>query len=125
MACCGNAYETVLVGRDEGWRIPPLDDGVTPLEALLNLYGEGSRRLLHFYPNSSLAYAKQIHKGGSPPQALNSAIKAWKGGYHVPGESDDSWLRYALRDTPPFDEDFENLAVQIFQPLLAVREKLA
>ncbi|MGE4344519.1 MAG: exodeoxyribonuclease V subunit gamma [Geoalkalibacter sp.] len=125
MACCGNAYETVLVGRDEGWRIPPLDDGVTPLEALLNLYGEGSRRLLHFYPNSSLAYAKQIHKGGSPPQALNSAIKAWKGGYHVAGESDDSWLRYALRDTPPFDEDFENLAVQIFQPLLAVREKLA
>jgi len=125
MACCGNSCATVLVGRDEGWRIPPLDEGATLLEALLNLYGQGCRRLLRFYPDSSLAYAKQIYKGSSPPQALNSAVKVWKGSYHVPGEGDDSWLRYALRDSPPFDEDFENLAVQIFQPLLAVREKLA
>ena len=71
-----------------------------------------------YYPESSLAYVESIQKGKPHPDALKAALTVWKGNDFVPGEAEDPYYALCFKNTDPFTEEFEALAVKLFEPLM-------
>ena len=94
------------------------------LEALLRLYLQGSQTPLHFFPEASLTYARALQEKGSPGEgALLEARNAWTGNPYVRGESEDDYYRLCFDKRDPLDEEFRELALKIYTPLLRAREE--
>jgi len=96
-----------------------VDDPQAELEPFVQFYRQGLNQPLHFFPESSLAWAK-----AKPDAALRSAIKAWEGGYYA-GENVNSAYQIAFRglqNEALFDAHFEQLSA-LFQPVLDHREE--
>lgn len=92
------------------------------LEILLSLYWEGLTRPIHFFPKSAWAFAEELFKKGKDRDAaLSAARKAWQpsGDYGYP-EADDPHYERCLGETDPLDEEFMDLAVKVFGPLMEV-----
>ena len=117
--------KSILLGKDEIWVYSPFEGGEKILEYILERYFEGLRRPLHFFPRSSLRYAQAItEKGKSEEAALHHAQGTWQGTEYNPGECKDEYYEACFGKTDPLDEDFQKLAIEIFDPLLRSREKL-
>jgi exodeoxyribonuclease V gamma subunit len=82
------------------------------LAQLIALYRTGLSQPLHFYPRSAWALVKT----GKTTEAL----KTWQCTRNQPfGESVDPSYQLALRGVNnPIDQQFAELALQIYQPLL-------
>jgi exodeoxyribonuclease V gamma subunit len=100
---------------------PPLQFQPVPAERaaawlgeLVDLYRQGLREPLHFFPRSAWAYVEGDND-------LAAAQRAWRVTTHMPhGESADAAYRLALRGgSDPLDADFERLAQQVYRPLRA------
>ena len=105
-------------GSDEVLTFGPVDDPQAELEPFVKFYRQGLRQPLHFFPASSLAWAK-----AKPEVAMLRAIKVWEGGYYA-GENAELAYQIAFRGQAKealFDTQFEQLSA-LFQPILAHQE---
>lgn len=80
---------------------------LTHLETLLELYGEGLREPLRFFPRTAAAYARK--------KELSAARTVWEG-ERFP-ENDDPYYRLCFGAIDPLDREFERIAQAVFGPL--------
>jgi exodeoxyribonuclease V gamma subunit len=100
------------------YEFEPVEEGEEILEGLLNRYWEGLRRPLHFFPESSWAYAQEsLSKNRASEACLERARKVWEGGWSR-GEAEDLSYQLCFGKGDPLDSAFESLAKEIFEPLL-------
>ena len=118
-APAGVALQSHWVAEDKDVILEPVEQPELQFRALLELYWEGSRRLLHFFPKSALAYVERFRKEQDADKALRAARGAWEGDEFRQGfaERDDPYYRLAYRDTDPLDAEFAALAAAVFDPL--------
>ena len=76
-----------------------------------------------FFPNSALAWAERISKGGDMEKACNAARTVWQGGFNTRGEREDPAFLQLFPLEDPIDEQFLHLA-GLFLPLLAARKEV-
>ena len=123
---------SMLVGlRAEGeatwvaWNYGPVENGAGLLVGLLERYWEGLQRPLPFFPRSSWAYARLVLERGSPEgEALRKASEIWVGDDYRRGEREDPYYHLCFRDTDPLDDEFQRLATDLFEPLLAHQKEV-
>ena len=76
-----------------------------------------------FFPKSSFEYAEQVLRKSKPETtALLRAKKKWVGSEFAKtakGESQDPYYDLCFRQFDPLDEQFQKVAIQVFEPLLA------
>jgi exodeoxyribonuclease V gamma subunit len=111
---------------------------IAELDRLIAGYRAGQGRPLLFFPKTSQAYAQRWRKlaqsrdrsdfGDIDADALEHARKTFQGSAHAPGgkvEADDPAYALAARGLDPFApdaaaaEDFAQLALEVYAPLLA------
>ena len=109
----------VLVGRDEALEFPAVKDAPTLLTELLELYWKGLRQPLKFFPQTSFAYAEAVRKQAKDP--MSAARSSWEGisFRSIKGEGADDYYDLCFRNTEPLDEEFQQTALKIFNPLLS------
>lgn len=97
----------------------PVDEGEEILEGLLKRYWEGLKEPLHFFPESSREYAERRLAKDKPAEvALEQARKAWEGTEWNRGEILDPYYQLCFGEEDPIDTAFEEIAVEVFEPLL-------
>ncbi|MBN2034094.1 MAG: exodeoxyribonuclease V subunit gamma [Deltaproteobacteria bacterium] len=103
----------------------PPEEGEAILDGLLKRYWEGLKSPLHFFPESSWNYADQRLSRVKPPEeSLEQAVRTWEGNEWSRGELEDSYYQLCFRGSNPIDSQFEEIAVEVFEPLLKhLREK--
>jgi len=118
---------SMLVGLDPNsqesewaaWEYSPTDAGEEIIGRLLERYGEGFIRPLHFFPESSWQYARSVlGKNQSEEHALRWARKTWTGSGYGWSESEDPYYQVCFGETDPLDLGFQRLAKEVFGPLL-------
>jgi exodeoxyribonuclease V gamma subunit len=117
----GAAWTSHWVAEDRDVLLEPIADPAVHLAALLDLYWQGTRRVLHFFPKSALAYVEKQRAGQGEDEALRAARQIWEGSdfQTTPSESTDVYYQMAFRDTDPLDAEFTATAATVFAPLFA------
>jgi len=113
-------------GRDQQVILEPLSDAADLLTGLLDIYWQGTQRLLHFFPKSALVYIENMRKkGGSAEKALQAARFEWRGSErnHNFPERDNPYYRLAFGDSDPLDAEFEQLTMSVLGPLFALIDR--
>jgi exodeoxyribonuclease V gamma subunit len=115
---------SMLLGLDGRWQyasMPPTD-AQSLLTQLLEVYWIGLCRPLKFFPQISYGYARAMQAGRPRETALNAARQAWEGSgsgeNHRSGEGEEPYLALCFAAQDPLDEEFMQLAVRIFDPVL-------
>ncbi len=96
------------------------------LRGLLQLYWRGLSEPLPFFPRSSLAFVEQMLNNKNGPSPLQKAQAKWRRSPEPwepdrgeRPEADDPHFRFVFRNVAePLDDDFQQLALQIFVPVL-------
>jgi exodeoxyribonuclease V gamma subunit len=121
--CVQPGQTTTLLCEDTRREFTAPADGQPLLLALLELYWQGLRAPLKFYPKSALRFAEAERSArransGSP---FDKALEAWNGDEFrdVEGERADAAFDLCFRHEEPFDETFAAHARAIFGPALA------
>jgi exodeoxyribonuclease V gamma subunit len=119
----------VLVGREQVLGAPQLDNAPELLAGLLDLYWKGLTRPLKFFPQTAWAYAEAARKqesGDSKRDPTGAARLIWEGNSfnRIPGECEDAYLDLCFRNVNPLDEEFQQIARAVFEPLLSVLEEV-
>jgi exodeoxyribonuclease V gamma subunit len=105
---------SVYIAGDATVAFIPVQEPLSELRKLLDLYWQGLSAPLHFYPETSRAWfaAKEERKE-------YEALKAWNSGFNRRGEGEGLEYRIALRGASPLDPDFTRLAAAVYGPLYA------
>lgn len=111
------------LGTDQEVILNPVTAPLDCLQHLLECYWRGLRRPLPFFPKSAWAYVQALDKGRNSAEL--AARAAWEGNEFNgwPGEGDNVYHQLAHRGGEPLGDEFADLAVSIFGPLLEHREK--
>jgi len=123
----GAPKDTLLFSRDTTFRFRPVADAMSVLHDLIALYAEGLGLPLPFFPNSSYEFAKRTLEGDdhSPSKIIEFARAKWLGTDFDPGEADDPWIQLCFRGAlDPLNLRWQEIALGVFEPLLAHREKV-
>jgi exodeoxyribonuclease V gamma subunit len=126
VAPAGIEPQTRIVTRDQRWVLGAVDDAVGRLATLVQLYTEGLREPLPFFPVSSHAWARAA---ADADQAAREATKAWQGSEFlarkgIAPESAEPANRIAWgHRSDPLAPRFETLAEAVYGPLLAAAQK--
>ncbi|NOY73170.1 MAG: exodeoxyribonuclease V subunit gamma [Gammaproteobacteria bacterium] len=115
--------ESYLMSKKESMRFIALDGAENILENLLALYWQGLQRPLKFFPTTSHTYYSQLNSKRAKISPLNAAENKWHGGDYW-GEGQDSYNELAFRNAIVFDDEFSEIAMQIFTPMYESMEKL-
>lgn len=117
---------SVLIGKDETCFLSPIDNAEKALDDFLALYCQGMSRPLPFLPESSLEFAAAIKKGKDPATAMERAEKKWLGNEFQKGsgEGEDIYYKLCFRDALPFNEQFVETALAVYNPLLSCLERV-
>ncbi|MDD2817059.1 MAG: exodeoxyribonuclease V subunit gamma [Thiotrichaceae bacterium] len=115
-------------GKVETCTLLPVDNSVQKLNDLVALYEQGLRQALHFFPKTAFSFIESLQK---KPDELDKAEKAaratWFGSDHFAGEGENPFYQICfgrIEEFNPLDKlEFQALATQIFEPLLACRER--
>lgn len=97
------------------------------VETLLDLYLQGLTEPIHFFPETSLVYVKQAQNEKNTRQkALSGARLRWDGGGYDnnPAENKDFYYQRCFENMDPIDAKFEEIAKQVYEPLLAHLEEI-
>ena len=112
-----------LICKDAAVQFDRVTDSGPILQDLLGLFHQGLELPIHFFPESSYEYAEHLlNKAASELAALNKAKRKWRGSQfadYATGESNDPYYDLCFRQSEPLDQVFEDIAVQVFSPLLA------
>lgn len=119
---CANAPDyprhSTFLASDSTVNFPPIEGSRELLDRLLELYREGMRQPLRFFPETSLEYAKKARDPKKAGKALSDARGKWHGRDFFPGEGKDQHCRRCFGDDEPLDDDFIATALEIWEPLL-------
>lgn len=115
--------ETLVLGLDKGWRFFPVSDAREHLECLLAAYWRGCSEPLRVYPECSLAYATKVAEG-KQDEALPAARRKWQSTDRASGEDRDPYFVRCFGAVDPLGDDFPELALALFGPLLGAGGKL-
>jgi exodeoxyribonuclease V gamma subunit len=116
------AKRTILICEDRTLRYSPVEDAEAYLRNILNIYWRGLRKPLHFFPESSLAYAEQVYKGADPAKAMRTAQGKWDAFQF--GEKEDAYYDLCFRQIDPMDAEFRELAIAIFSSMMKHEEQI-
>ncbi len=110
---------SLLLGKDAAWEFKPVSDATDRIRDLLGLYWKGMSKPLHFFPESSFEYVRQLHSMDRTQQAaIHAAQKKWAGTDFSRGESEDPYFERCFVNIDSLDAAFEDIATEIFVPLL-------
>jgi exodeoxyribonuclease V gamma subunit len=113
---CTSRSSAVLIGKESIQVYRPVEDSSVLLSDLLALYWQGLREPLRFFPRSSHAFARETiePEGKRDPRTL--AEVEWK------DERMNTYIGLAFRNvSEPLDQDWEELALKVFGPILKAR----
>lgn len=108
-----------LLASDATLTSVPVTDSKSLLQQLLAIYHRGISSPLHFFPETSLEYAKKNTDPKKAAKALSDAAKKWHGSDDFQGEKNNPWYRRCFGDIDPLDEEFTQLSLAVYEPLLA------
>ena len=109
-----------------GWEYPPLTNSVEILKVLLERYWQGLTKPLHFFSESSFIYAQSlIEKNRTESDALFRARENWTGNDYKEGENSDVYYQICFGNIDPLNEEFQQLAVELFQPIMDNQKKIS
>jgi exodeoxyribonuclease V gamma subunit len=116
-----NSY---LICKDSAVRFDRVRGSRQVLEDMLVLFRQGLSEPIHFFPESSFAYADHMRlESTTDESALNKAKKKWLAANSAKkfarGESDDPYYDLCFRHKDPLDDAFKQIAMKVFTPLLA------
>ncbi len=114
----------ILVAKDRMLSYEPGGEGEELLKALLAAYWQGLIKPLPFFPRSSFAYAEAMEKHGDEGKATAAAWKVWDSDYGA-SELDDPYFRLCFNKIDPLEDEFKELAMQIFGPIIRSEVKEA
>ena len=121
----GYPLESLYIAEDGIFRYTTLDNAEEVLKELLRLYWSGLSFPLPFFPRCSLEYAvSTVLKNKDRDEALKSATRLWTGNGNSDAESENPYFRLCFSDPKPFNEDFIDIAVKVFEPLLLHEEEV-
>ncbi|PLY16795.1 MAG: exodeoxyribonuclease V subunit gamma [Sedimenticola sp.] len=103
-------------------RFVPVEDAGDQLFSLLEIYWQGLRQPLHFFPKSAFAYMKLASKGKSDDDCLEAARTTWAGEFIDHCESHNPYYRFAFRDAEVLDRQFQTLSELVLGPMIAATE---
>ena len=134
---CTRAVESVLITADKEnqpvvERFRSIENARALLDELLELYWRGLQEPLPFFPRSSLAYAEQMLEPKGKFSPLEQAVrkwgqwpKSWEPDKGEPPERENEHFDVVFRNVPePLDEEFQQLAMQVFGPALKARTEV-
>ncbi|MEI6206782.1 MAG: exodeoxyribonuclease V subunit gamma [Desulfuromonadales bacterium] len=104
--------QSTLIMLDGTVALRPVADCRAELEVLLSRYWQGLMMPLHFFPRSSLAYAR---KGN-----ISAAEAVWNNSNYP--ESDDPGYRLCFGNDSPLDGAFEEISSAVFKSYLTCLE---
>jgi exodeoxyribonuclease V gamma subunit len=115
-----SATESLLIAEDESVVFSPVNNAVELLANLLEIYRRGLCEPVPFFPESAFAYAdaKANPSQKSTTQPIQKAVGKWLSAYQYKGEADDPYCAFCYDGKDPLDEEFESLAMEIFEPML-------
>lgn len=126
--CCqappDHPHISFLICKDSALKFDPVPQSNILLENLLDLFRRGLEQPIHFYPDTSHEYARyKLVKSTSDQAALAKAGIKWRGGegprkFNKP-ESDDPYYDQCFRRMDALDEEFKEIALKVFTPLIA------
>lgn len=105
--------ESRLITENNTYHWYAVTDAPALLQALLDLYWQGLHQPIPLFANTSFAFAQANFKGNSTDCAVNAA---WSGNMKISGEGEDLYYQQ-LYSAPPLDEQFEQLALAVYQPV--------
>jgi exodeoxyribonuclease V gamma subunit len=108
---------------------PPLPQAPELLASLLDLYWKGLAKPLRFFPQTAWAYADAALKqegGRSRQEPIAVARVKWEGHPFTgaPDECEDPYFDLCFRNTDPLDDEFEQTARAVFEPLLGALKEV-
>ena len=121
--CVQPGQTTTLLCEDSRSEFAPPADAPAPLAALIELYWQGLRAPLKFFPESALKFA-EAERGATQTNSASPFDKArgpWNGDEYrdIKGEREDTAFDLCFRHEDALDETFAAHARAIFGPLLA------
>ncbi|QEM68787.1 exodeoxyribonuclease V subunit gamma [Geobacter sp. FeAm09] len=120
LAPAGYPCRSLLFCNDLSLALAPLDNAAAILGDLLDLYREGLKRPLPFFPQASWLYLTA---------GMDKAEGRWTGSDHAPypAESAEPSNSICFGDTNPLGQEFAELSRRVFEPMRAVatEEKMA
>lgn len=119
--------EKLQKGNWVGWKFMPVENARTILKTMLELYWQGLHKPLRFFPNTALAYAEVLDNPQKEKKAaFRKALVGWFGSdFGKPGECEDAYFKRLYRlEENSINEEFAELAMRVYKPLLASRGKL-
>ena len=107
------------------WEYSPVENSEEILARLLEGYWAGLVRPIHFFQDSSWAYAHMLLERNKPGEdALNSARNTWTGSEYNRGECEDPYYQLCFGSTDPLDPEFQGIAEEVFRPLIAHQKEI-
>jgi exodeoxyribonuclease V gamma subunit len=108
----GYPLQSMMIASDTILELPPIDHAAEILSDLLELYCEGMKRPLSFFPETSWA----ILKGDQ-----QKAETCWRGDQRrgIHGECENQAVALCFGSEEPWGEELYSLAVRIYGPLIA------
>ncbi len=107
--------ESHWITEDKDYHFHVVKEAELLLADILEWYWQGLHQPLPLFPNTSFAFAKAHIKGNKTDSAIHAS---WDGNMHISGEKDDVYYQQIYSDSP-LDEQFEAIALAIYQPLQA------
>ena len=118
----GHTGKGILICKDKVCSYGPVEKSEDTLKALLAVYRQGLVKPLHFFPRTSFAFAEAMEKHGVEEKALAAARRAWESDYGA-SEGDDPYFHLCFGKLDPLDEEFRDLATEIFGAILRCEGK--
>jgi exodeoxyribonuclease V gamma subunit len=109
---------SVWLEREGEGRFGPVVETQRLLRQLIELYRQGLREPLHFYPGSSWAYTESLLTKGDPEAAKLAAWKRWTGNDYQAGEMQKPYHRLLLPGDAMLNDAFREVSLTVFQPLI-------
>ncbi|MDD2541291.1 MAG: exodeoxyribonuclease V subunit gamma [Desulfuromonadaceae bacterium] len=108
----GYPLRSIMIASDTTLILPPLEHAAEILSDLLDLYCEGMKQPLRFFPETSWLFQKN---------GLSKAEASWRGNQRqgIPGECDNQAVSFCFGDEEPWGDEFAALAERIYGPLIA------
>jgi exodeoxyribonuclease V gamma subunit len=114
------SLQSFLLCKDTAWEFTPVPNAFGILTSLLDIYWKGMSEPLHFFPESSFEFVRLITlKNRTQQAALKAARRKWNGSDFSRGESEDPYFERCFSKNNPLDEDFEEISMIVFSPLMS------
>jgi len=123
--------QSLIIGVKDGkvdtHILSPVENSLEKLNALVALYEQGLCQALHFFPKTAFSFVESLHKNPDDTgKAEKEARNTWFGNDYFTGEGQDPFYQICfgrVEEFRPWDKpDFHQLAMQIFEPLLACHQ---